>query len=179
MSGQAGSANIGGILLLALSMVFIAVGFIFLPTSTDAITDLLNYSYSSNASINASFFTGFTNIVGISPLLVLLGFITEGVISGMLGLKLMKSGGSADPRSLMLLGISLVFIAIGFITEPIALDGISNVLHGDGHGVSASFTGYTPILKMSPMLLHLGYMVGAVITGFFGIKGMRTSAAED
>lgn len=167
-----GAMNIGGVMLLGISMVFLAVGFIFLPISTDATEDLLDYAYSSNASITDETFTGYTSVVGITPLLILVGFLAAAVITGMLGIKIMRGAGSskANPGNLMLLGLSIVFIAIGLIIEPVMLDGVASVVHGDGSGISSSFTGYSAVILLSPLLVHLAFLVSAVLSGFFGIK---------
>lgn len=175
--GDRGVANIGGIIILAISFVFIAVGFIFLPISTTAVTSLLAYQYTSNTSITDATFTGYTSILGITPLLILVGFLVAAVISGMLGLKVMKGGANAtaNPGSLLLVGLSIVFISIGLIVEPVALDGIASVVHNGGAGISSSFTGYSSLVLISPMLIHLGFLVAAVLSGFFGIKKLSSS----
>jgi hypothetical protein len=169
-----GEVNLGGIIMLGLSMVFIAVGFIMLPIATDACADILSYQYSANASITDATYTGLTSITGITPLLILLGFLAEAVISGMLGIKIMKGGtsGKVSPGALVLLGLSIVFIAVGLIMFPVALDGISSVYHGGGQGISTSFTGFSSLLLIAPMLVELGYVVASVVTGFFGIKAL-------
>lgn len=174
---QRGAMNIAGTLMLGIAMVFLAIGFIFLPITTDAAQDLLDYAYTSNANITDATYTGYTSVVGITPLLILVGFLTAGVVAGMMGIKIMKgaSAGRADPGGLMLLGLSVVFIGIGLIIEPVMLDGISSVVHNDGSGVSSSFTGYSSIVLISPMLVHLGFLASAVLSGFFGIKRLSGS----
>ena len=176
---QSGAMNIGGILLLGIGMVFLAVGFIFLPITTDASSDLLDYTYSGNATIAAATFTGFSAVVGITPLLILVGFLTAAVVTGMLGVKVMKGGGGGrmDAGSLMMMGLAIVFIGIGLIIEPVALDGIASVL--DGYEVDLiDFTGYVAILKVSPMLVHLSFIAAAVLSGFFGIKRLSGAAGD-
>jgi hypothetical protein len=171
-SKQTGAVNIGGIMLLGISMVFLAVGFIFLPISTDASADLLAYAYADNGTITDATFTGYTSVVGITPLLILVGFLAAAVVAGMLGIKVMKNSGSAkaDPGSLMMLGLSIVFISIGLIIEPVMLDGVSSVLHNGGAGISSTFTGYESVVKVSPLLVHLAFLASAVLSGFFGLK---------
>jgi hypothetical protein len=173
-----GEINIGGIMMLAIGMVFLAIGFIFLPISTSAAQDLLDYAYTANTSITDATYTGFTSVVGITPLLILVGYIAAAVVTGMLGVKIMRGAagaGSFNPGSLMLMGLSIVFIAIGLIVEPVMLDGISSVVHGDGAGISSSFTGYSSIITVAPMLIHIGFLAAAVISGFFGIKSLAKS----
>jgi hypothetical protein len=172
---EKGEVNIGGIILLGLAMVFISVGFIMLPIATGACSDILSYVYSGNATITDASYTGLTSITGITPLLILLGFLTEAVISGFLGIKVMKGsgGGKVTPGNLILLGLSIVFIAVGLIMFPVALDGISSVYSNEGAGLNTAFTGFQSLLLISPMLIELGYIVASVITGFFGIKSLN------
>ena len=143
MRSERGDIDIGGILLMGIGMVFLAVGFIMFPIVTDATDDLLDYYCSENAvsaanytdAIAASTFTGFEAVVGITPLLVLIGYLAAAVFSMYLGVKMMK-GGAGDTKldlgTILMLGISMIFIAIGLIILPVALDGICTVLHGGG-----------------------------------------------
>lgn len=174
-----GSMNLAGIIMLGISMVFLAIGFIFLPISTNATQTLLDYAYTSNGTITDASYTGYTSVLGITPLLILVGFLTAAVVSGMMGVKVMKGGANykADPGSLMLLGLSIIFVAIGLIIEPVMLDGISSVYHNSGAGISSTFTGYQSILLISPMLVHLAFLASAVLSGFFGIKRLASSSA--
>src|SRR3990167_9391846 len=82
---ERGAINIGGTLLMGVGMVFLAVGFIMFPIVTDATDTLLAYSYSSNSTITDATFTGFTAVIGVTPLLVLLGFLSGAVFSMYLG----------------------------------------------------------------------------------------------
>ena len=169
-----GNMNIGGVLMMGIGMVFLAVGFIMFPIATDATDTILDYEYTSNASITDSSFTGLTAIVGITPLLILLGFISAAVITGFLGMKVMKGGGSSklSPGGLLLNGLSIVFIALGLIIFPVTLDGISTVYHGGGEGISSSYTGLSAILLVTPMLVLLSFIAASVISGFFGVKSL-------
>jgi len=174
--GQAGEIDIGGILVMGIGMVFLAVGFIMYPivmTGTDA---LLAYSYSANATCNAALYTGFTPIVGITPLLVLVGYLAAAVFSMYLGIKIVKggAGGSLNLGTMLLLGISLIFIAIGLIILPVTLDAICSVLHGGGTGINASYVGLSPILLVTPLLVLISFIAGAVVSGFFGIKKLTS-----
>lgn len=174
MRSERGEIDIGGILIMGIGMVFLAVGFIMYPIVMTACDALLAYSFTSNATINAAYFTGFTPIVGITPLLVLIGFLSAAVFSMYLGVKVMKGaegGTSLNLGTMLLLGISLIFIAIGLIILPVTLDGIATVLHGTaGAGISASYTGLAPILRVTPLLVLISFVSGAVISGFFGLK---------
>lgn len=177
-TNERGEMNIGGILMMGIGMVFLAVGFIMFPISTDAAADLLAYQYSANASITDASFTGYTAVVGITPILILIGFLSAAVITGFLGFKVMSSSGSAgfNPGNIMLLGLSIVFIAIGLIIEPVMLDGISSVVHGGGSGISSSFTGLAALIGIAPMLVHIGFLAASVFSGFFGIKNLARAS---
>jgi hypothetical protein len=176
--GQKGEVNLGGIIMLGLAMVFLSVGFIMLPIATGAVANILNYSYTGNVAITDASFTGLTSIAGITPLLILLGFLAEAVIAGMLGIRIMKGSGSAKvtPGGLIMISLSIVFIAVGLIMFPVALDGIASVAHGGGQGINTSFTGFQSLLYIAPMLVLLGFIVASVVTGFFGIKTLGSGS---
>jgi hypothetical protein len=176
---EKGGVNIGGTLLLGLAMVFLAVGFIMLPIATNATDSILAYVYTGNNTITDASFTGLTPVVGITPLLILIGFLVEAVIAGMLGVKVMKSGGGGSGVNiggLLLSGLSIVFIAVGLIMFPVALDGISSVYDNGGIGISSTYTGFEAILLIAPMLVLLSFVAASVITGFFGIKSIAKAA---
>ena len=128
---ERGAIDIGGILIMGIGMVVLAVGFIMFPIVTTATDALLIYNCTaSGGNITAATFTGFTPIVGITPLLVLIGYLSAAVFSMYLGVKIMKCGAGGtklDLGTVLLLGISLIFIAIGLIILPVTLDGISLV----------------------------------------------------
>lgn len=179
LADQRGAIDIGGIMMMGIAMVFLAIGFIMFPISTTATQTLLDYAYSANASITDATYTGFTALLGITPLLILIGYVSAAVITGFLGLKIMRGAegkASLNPGNLLMLGLSIVFIAIGLIVEPVMLDGISSVVHGGGSGISSSFTGLSAIILVVPMLVHISFLAAAVITGFFGIKSISETA---
>jgi hypothetical protein len=249
--------NLGGILMMGIGMVFLAIGFIFLPIATDATQDLLDYSYTgyTATAITDATYTGYTAVVGITPILILVGYLAAAVITGFLGFKVMKGAGESNfnPGNIMLLGLSIVFIAIGLIVQPVLLDGVStaytqrapqtdieavttlnyttgnvtlayelwnnstaevlsvstnktgNVLAvvsyntTDNHlllsGLSANtthrittnynnaglldgttgFTGFSALLGIAPMLVHIAFIAAAVFSGFFGITRLASS----
>lgn len=175
-SGQKGEVNIAMILMMSIGLIFLAVGFIMFPNVTDACTDLLAYQYSANTSITDATYTGLTTTIGIFPLLTLLGYVSVAVISGFMGIRIAQGAGSArlSVGGFLMMGISLVFIALGLYIFPVLLDGISSVVHGSGGGISSSFTGLSSIILMVPMLVLLAYLVATVITGFFGIRSMTS-----
>ncbi len=171
---ERGAIDIGGILIMGIGMVFLAVGFIMFPIVTTATDALLAYNCTESlGNITSAYFTGFIPIIGITPLLVLIGYLSAAVFSMYLGVKIMK-GGEGDTKldlgTTLLLGISLIFIAIGLIILPVALDGICTVIYGGGAGINAAYTGLLPILRVTPLLILISFVSGAVISGFFGIK---------
>ena len=172
--GERGAIDIGSILLMGIGMVFLAVGFIMFPIVTTATDALLVYAYSVNAAgCSVTTFTGFSAIVGITPLLVLVGYLSAAVFSMYLGVKMMKGGAGGtklDLGTILMLGIALIFIAIGLIILPVTLDGICSVIHGGGTGISSSYVGLAAILEITPLLVLISFIAAAVITGFFGLK---------
>ena len=76
IQNEKGEMDIGGILVMGIGMVFLAVGFIMYPIIMTATDALLVYTNTVNATCTATLFTGFTAIVGITPLLVLIGFLS-------------------------------------------------------------------------------------------------------
>ncbi len=172
---ERGTVEIGGVLMMGMAMVFLSVGFILFPIVTDATDTLLAYSYAGNSTVTDESYTGFTSVIGITPLLVLLGFLSASVFAMFLGVRISKGQGTAklDLGSIVLLGLSMVFIAIGLIIMPVLLDGISGIVAGDATGpMSTTYTGLSSILYVTPLLVLIAFISGTVITGFFGIKKM-------
>ena len=174
-----GVMDIGGILIMGIGMVFIAVGFIIYPIIMTACDALLIFpspaaavNATASASCNATYFTGFIPIVGITPLLVLVGFLSAGVFAMYLGVQVVRGAGGTklDLGSMLLLGISMIFIAIGLIILPVVLDAICSVLWNNGAFLNPLYTGLLPILRVTPLLVLISFVAGAVITGFFGIR---------
>lgn len=165
--------NPSGLLMMGIAMIFIAVGFIVYPiviTGTDAI---LAYQFSSNTAITDATFTGLTAVTGIVPLLVLLGFVTAGVVTGLMGYRVATGKGGArnmNPAGLLMLGIGVIFIAVGLIIFPVVLDGVATVRHGSGSGISSSYTGLQAVIDVVPLLVLIAFTSASVISGFFGVK---------
>lgn len=168
--GEKGAVNIAATLMIGISMIFLAVGFIMFPLITDATDGLLAYSYTGvSSNFTDADFTGFTSVVGITPLLVLLGFISASIFAMWMGVRISKgaaSGSRLDMGTIVMLGLSMVFIAIGLIIMPVTLDSIAGVLDG----ISASYTGLESVLLVTPLLILIGFLGAAVLSGFFGIK---------
>jgi hypothetical protein len=175
-SSEVGELDIGGIMLMGIGMIFLAVGFIIYPIILDA-TDAI-YAWSANLTsyYTITDFTGCSAITGIIPLVTLLGFISAGAITGFMGFKVMKTGASAtvSPGSLMLLGIGLIFISVALIIFPVVLDGVAASL--DAAIIAATYTGLVPILRVTPLIVLSAFMTGGIVAGFFGIKGIQKQA---
>jgi len=176
---ERGEVNISGILLMGIGMVFLAVGFIMFPIVTDSTDALLDWICTANTSITDATFTGFSSVVGITPLLVLVGFLAAGVFAMYLGVKISKGaagGTSLNLGTMILLALSMVFIAIALIILPVALEAICSVLSNNsggvntGQGLNATYVGLGPILLVTPLLVLISFIGGAIVSGFFGIK---------
>jgi len=176
--GKKGEVNISSVLLMGIGMVFLAVGFIMFPIVTDATDGLLAYTYTGNITVTDASYTGFTAVIGITPLLILLGFLSASIFSMYMGVRIAKVGGSTslDLGSLIMLALSMVFVAIGLIIMPVALDGISSIVAGSATGgpMSTAYTGLSSILYVTPLLILISFISAAVITGYFGIKKLGT-----
>lgn len=176
LKGDKGEVNISSILLMGIGMVFLAVGFIMFPIVTDATDSLLAYTYTGNITVTDASYTGFTAVVGITPLLILLGFLSASIFSMYMGVRVAKTGGSTSLNlgSLIMLAISMVFVAIGLIIMPVALDGISSIVAGSATGgpMSTAYTGLSSVLYVTPLLILISFVSAAVITGYFGIRSI-------
>jgi hypothetical protein len=172
---QKGEINIAGLMMMGIAMIFVAVGFIIYPVVISATSTILAWQYTGNATITDASFTGLTSVTGIVPLIVLIGFLVAGVISGFMGYKMVKGsagGGGINLGSLLMLGIGMIFIAVGLIIFPVIMDGVASVLHGGGQGISATYTGLSSVLSVTPLIVLTAFLAGGIVSSFFGIKGM-------
>ncbi|NVM23519.1 MAG: hypothetical protein HWN68_17270, partial [Desulfobacterales bacterium] len=130
-----------------------------------------------NTSITDASYTGLTAVTGITPLLVLIGFVTAGVVVGFLGVRMQKGGmsSSINPISLLMMAIGIIFIAVGIIIFPVVLDGVSSVVHGGGDGIASDYVGLEAVILVAPLLVLIAFISAAVISGFFGVKGISRS----
>lgn len=177
LKDDSGQVNLGAIMMMGISFVFIAVGAVLFPNITDATDTILDYAYTTNTSITDATFTGLTAITGITPTLALLGYLAVAVLSGYMGVKVMRSEASVNisPGNLLMLAVSLVFFAIGLYIFPTALDGFASIVHGGGNGISSSYTGLSPLVLIAPMLLLITFVAGTVISGYFGVKSLSSN----
>jgi hypothetical protein len=174
---------IGG-LILGISLIFMSVGFLMFQQVTDSSQGILDYVYAANTSCNTSIYTGLASITGITPLLTLLGYVAVCVLTGFMGIRIMKGAGEAHltPGGVLLMALGLVFFSVGLRIFPVLLDGLSAIVDGGGRGISSVFVGLRPIILMTPMLVLLGYVAATVLSGYFGMKslsGAGNGAEED
>jgi len=176
--GERGAVDLQSVLMMGLGFVFIGVGFIVFQIFMTAAADILDWTCTANTSTTDATFTGFTDIVGITPLLVLVGFMAAGVFAMYLGVKISKGSGSTkmDLGSLIMLALAIIFLAIALIILPVTLEAICSTLSNNsagadtGQGINTAFTGVSDFLLMSPLLLIVSLIGGAIVSGFFGMK---------
>jgi hypothetical protein len=164
-------------MLIAVGLIFLSVGMIIYPIVFDA-TDSVFAWHSANYSAGppqvgytVNDFTGLSPILGIFPLLVLLGFVVEAVLNGIMGIQVMRgsASGGINPGALMMQSIGFIFLAVAMIVYPITLDGVSTIL--DKVSVATgTYTGVDSFVPVVPLLVLLAIVVAGVMVGFFGIK---------
>lgn len=175
---QRGEVNLSSVLMMGLGFVFIAVGFIVFQIFMNAAETILDWTCTANTSTTDATYTGFTDMVGVTPLLVLVGFMAAGVFAMYLGVRVAKGAGTAklDLGTLILLSLAIIFLAIALIILPVTLEAICSTLSNNsgaantGQGINAAFVGVGDFLLMSPLLLIVALVGGAIVSGFFGIK---------
>ena len=164
-----------GMILIGVAMIFLAVGFIVYPICLDATDSILAWSYtgtSINLTVstlaNHTALTGMAAVTGILPLIILLGFVTAGAITGFMGYKQMTGTSAAmSPKNLMMLSIGLIFLSVSLIIFPVILDGIASAYET----VSASsytYTGLTAILRVVPLIVLTVFLAGGIVPMYFG-----------
>lgn len=182
--------NIKGLMMLGIAMIFLAVGFIIYPINLDATDAILAWT-ASDTLINLpgydagppavpatiDMYTGLEQVAGILPLIILLGFISAGAISGFMGVKMLKSGaGNVSPGGLMLLGIGMIFIAVSLIIFPVVMDGVA-VAMDTALGGANTYTGLSPVLGVTPLIVLTAFMTGGIVASYFGIQSQRKAMA--
>ena len=180
LQDEKGAINLQSIMMMGLGFVFIAVGFIVFQIFMNAAATLLAWTCTANTSTSATTYTGFTDMIGITPLLVLVGFMSAGVFAMYLGVQISKGLGSTkmDMGALIMLAIAIIFLSIALIILPVTLEAICSTLSNNagaadtGQGLNAAFTGVSEFLLMSPLLLIVSLIGGAIVVGFFGMKRM-------
>ena len=94
-----------------------------------------------------------------------------------LGIKVGQGAGSTklDLGAMILLALMIVFLAVALIIFPVTLEAICSTLTGDGSGINSAFTGVEDFLLMSPLLLTVALVGGAIVSGFFGLRRLSSS----
>jgi len=167
-----GFVNMAGVIMLGIGMVFIAVGFIIYPIIIDGVDAITAWTASDNVAITVTTFTGLSPVAGITPLIVLIGFISSAVITGFMGVKTIKGGGDGgkiDAGGLIMQGIGMIFISVGLIIFPVVMDGV-RAAQVDIAASTGTFTGLTQILSVTPLIVLVAFISAAVITTYFGAK---------
>ncbi len=73
----------GSLMMLSIGVIFLAVGLIIFPVVLDGVSSAL---HNSGSGLSSSY-TGLTNVLGVTPLLVLVGFTFAGIVVGFFGIK--------------------------------------------------------------------------------------------
>jgi len=166
-----------GMILIGVAMIFLAVGFIIYPICLDATDSILSWNHTSTAAnltvstsaftVNQTALTGMAAVTGILPLIILLGFVTAGAITGFMGYKQMMSNSAAmSPKNLMMMSIGLIFLSVSLIIFPVILDGIASAYET----VAASlytYTGLLAILRVVPLIVLTAFLAGGIVPMFF------------
>jgi len=86
-----------------------------------------------------------------------------------------REDGGINIGNLVMLGLAMVFIAVGFIIYPIILEGTDEILawtSPSGNFTLDDFTGLEPVTSVAPLIVLIGFIAAGIITGFFGIKNI-------
>jgi len=88
---------------------------------------------------------------------------------------LKREDGGVNIGNMVMLGLAMIFIAVGFIVYPIILEGTDEILAWTGttgNFTLDDFTGLEPVTSVAPLIVLIGFITAGVITGFFGIKNI-------
>lgn len=83
---MASRANVGGFLLIGLSVLFASIGLRFYPTLLDGVAAAL---WNGGSYISATTYASFVNLILIVPMLVLLAFVIAVALPGLIGVRKM------------------------------------------------------------------------------------------
>ena len=82
--------------------------------------------------------------------------------------------GAIDIKGLVLMGIGMIFLAVGFIIYPIIMDACDDILGwtctANASMSDADYTGLTEIVGVIPLLVLVAFVTAGAITGFMGYK---------
>lgn len=189
-SKHKGEIDVSGLMMMGIAMIFLAVGFIIYPIIMTATDSILTWTAATTLTHLPGFaagppivpadidiFTGLAQVAGIVPLIVLIGFVAAGALSGFMGFKMIKgekSSESGDMGGILMLGIGLIFIAVGLIIFPVIMDGVSVAL--DAALTGTAYTGLSNVLGVVPLIVLIAFVAGGIVAGFFGVKKMGARA---
>lgn len=88
LSSQAGSVNLGGIVIMGVAFIIVGLAIRFLPAM---ITSFGTAYTAANTTENIAAFPGLTDVLGFGPVGIVLGFICAVAFVGFLGLRNMFS----------------------------------------------------------------------------------------
>ena len=85
--------------------------------------------------------------------------------------------GEINISGLMMMGIGMVFIAVGFIIYPVVTTAATTILGYEYSAntaiTDATFTGLTSVTGIVPLVVLVGFLVAGVITSFMGYKAFK------
>lgn len=154
---QKGAVSMGGVLLMAIGLVFLSIGFLVFPIVISGTDAILN---STDTQIDAGLVTTGNVTTGDMPLSrTLWQSDVANVVS-------ISSNATETPVADNYTGGSLYFTSLsGNITRLLTVHYL--------RGSIDDYTGLRGVIGVSPMIVLIGFIAGGVITGFMGIKIMR------
>lgn len=88
--------------------------------------------------------------------------------------------GTIDIKGLVMMGIGMIFLAVGFVIYPIVMDACDEILDwtctANASLTDADYTGLTEVVGIVPLLVLVAFVTAGAITGFLGYK-ISTGAA--
>lgn len=159
MRGQRGAINLSSIMMLAIGMVFIAIGAFFIPIMLEGFEAGRNPS-SGDLQTDTLNTTGSSANIGSVPL------------SETLWLHSVSSVTTITDNA------SGTVVADNYTEPNLYLTGLDNATHITAMNVtyaydpSSHFTGLTSVIQVGPTILVLGFIVAGGIVGFMGLKGL-------
>ncbi len=145
-----------GIMRIVMGVITIVVAFILFPILLTAVAGIAN-------TANASLFTGLTSVNSIVPLILLVGMIFSG---GMITWGGVKGTPMGTGQMMNLIG-GIVTIFIGLTLFPIIMTSCFDLYTTAG----STYTGFQAILKVVPLILLIGFVMGGGLLMWKGAKG--------
>lgn len=87
--------------------------------------------------------------------------------------------GYVSMSGLLMMGIAMIFIAVGFIIFPVILDGTDGILAWtSGNLTVANFTGLASTVGIFPLIALLGFVASGVLSGFLGFQMVKSGQGK-